>query len=78
MKRSQKTLSLSLLVVYGVLPMHQDAHAYLDPGTGSFIFQIALAAFLAAMGTVKFWWKKMIMIISGLLSKSKNKEKYDK
>jgi len=78
MKHIQKALTLFLLAACSIIAMYKDAHAYLDPGTGSFIFQMALAALLAAAGTVKFWWKKMIMIISFIFSKSKNIEKHDK
>lgn len=45
------------------------AHAYLDPGTGSFIFQILAASFLGAMATIKIWWSKV-----AIMFKSKPKE----
>lgn len=41
------------------------AHAYLDPGTGSFIFQILAASFLGAMATIKIWWSKVDGIFRG-------------
>ena len=36
-----------------------DAHAYLNPGTGSFIFQLALAAFLGGLLTVRLYWNRV-------------------
>lgn len=33
--------------------------AYLDPGTGSYIFQIMIATLLGIAVTAKTWWKKL-------------------
>jgi len=33
--------------------------AYLDPGTGSYIFQVVVAAFLAATVAVKVFWRRV-------------------
>jgi hypothetical protein len=41
------------------------ACAYLDPGTGSFIFQILAASFLGAMATIKIWWSKVAFLFKG-------------
>jgi hypothetical protein len=38
-----KTSSYALLAVLASLLLAREAHAYLDPGTGSYIFQILLA-----------------------------------
>ena len=67
-----------LLVVGSVVTLYKDAYAYLDPGTGSFIFQMALAALLAALVTLKLWWKKLILTISGFFSKTKKPETDDR
>ena len=48
----------------------QDAHAYLDPATGSMILQIILGFFLAAGMTIKMYWHKL----KGLFSKNKESE----
>jgi NhaP-type Na+/H+ or K+/H+ antiporter len=32
-----------------------DAHAYIDPGTGSFIIQAVIGAVLGAFFTMKLW-----------------------
>ena len=52
----------------------EKAYAYLDPGTGSFIFQMVLAAVLAALVTMKLWWKRVTKFIFGLFAKSKKQE----
>lgn len=36
-----------------------DAWAYLDPGTGSYILQLALAGILASMFTLKMYWQRL-------------------
>jgi hypothetical protein len=33
-----------------------DALAYVDPGTGSYLFQLAAAGFLAGMFTLRRYW----------------------
>ncbi len=37
----------------------QEAHAYLDPGSGSFILQLILAALFAVLLSVKIFWGKI-------------------
>jgi len=47
----------------------QAAYAYLDPGTGSYILQIILAA-LAGLGfTIKIYWTKVRAFFVNLFSK---------
>ena len=37
----------------------QESHAYLDPGTGSFILQLVLAGLFGLLLTVRIFWKKI-------------------
>lgn len=37
----------------------RPAHAYLDPGTGSMVFQAIIAVFLGVAATGKLWWSKL-------------------
>ena len=39
-----------------VLAMTSAAHAYIDPGAGSFVLQMMLAGALAVGATVKVFW----------------------
>ena len=48
-------------------PLTRD-RAYLDPGSGSILLQMVIAAALGAAFAVKVYWKK----IKGTLSKKKN------
>lgn len=43
--------------------------AYLDPGTGSLILQILMAAFFAALMTFKLWWRRFTTFIQGVFGK---------
>jgi hypothetical protein len=42
-----------------VLITPRSAWAYLDPGTGSYLIQVALAALLGAMVTLRLYWKRV-------------------
>lgn len=42
-----------------LLILVQDAYAYLDPGTGSYLLQLLISAFLAIAFTVKMFWYKI-------------------
>jgi hypothetical protein len=47
----------------------RPAHAYLDPGSGSYIFQIIIGALLGAAFAVKIYWRKLKAFFAGLFSK---------
>ena len=51
-----------------------NAHAYLDPGTGSIILQAIIAFFAGAAAFVSLYWRKTKSYISNLFSKNKKKE----
>ena len=51
--------SLVLLVLACVLFSVDDAHAYLDPGTGSYVFQMVIAVLLSGAFTLKHFWHRL-------------------
>jgi hypothetical protein len=55
------TAWLSVLAFFLVLPA---ANAYLDPGTGSLIFQVAVGAFMAVSLTIKVFWRRIVSFFS--------------
>jgi hypothetical protein len=57
-------LSLILCLLVG------DAYAYIDPGTGSYIFQLAIAGILAAAYILKVYWIKVIDLFKSLFLKA--------
>lgn len=38
----------------------QTAHAYIDPGSGSYFFQILIAGFLGGLYAVKLFWNSIL------------------
>ena len=44
----------------------RPAYAYLDPGTGSFLFQLIIGAAAAGLFLLKVYWKK----VRGLFSRN--------
>lgn len=60
--------SLFLGIAFLILP--QNAHAYIDAGTGSYIIQIFLAIAVGGLYSIKIYWKKL----TGFFRQSSNKE----
>ncbi|TEU11402.1 MAG: hypothetical protein E3J21_23680 [Anaerolineales bacterium] len=52
----------------------RDAHAYLDPGTGSYILQLIIAGLLGASLVVKIYWGNIKTFFSNLFSKGQSEE----
>jgi len=67
-KYSYLILFLSLLISVNLFI--SDAYAYLDPGTGTMIFQAIIAALVGVGITVKVYWEKIKYKISEKTSKS--------
>lgn len=44
-----------ILIVYTT----QDSNAYIDPGSGSMMLQVLIAAVLGALTAVKIYWHKI-------------------
>ena len=55
--RVLQSVTLLLGLFYLIFP--QIAYAYLDLGTGSYIFQVLLAAFISMIYAVKIYWSKI-------------------
>jgi hypothetical protein len=62
-----KTVLVLFVLFYSMTP--QDAHAYLDPGTGSYVLQMVIAAILGAGFAMKIYWRKISAFISSRFSK---------
>jgi len=59
MMRHQKASALVLMALAWVLVIAGDAHAYLDPGTGSYVFQMVIAVILSGAFTLKHFWHRL-------------------
>lgn len=56
---AKKMLNVVALVALVYLISPTPAYAYLDPGTGSFIFQLVIAGLAGAAFVIKMYWKKI-------------------
>jgi hypothetical protein len=64
-----------LLVPIVLSPLH-FAHAYLDPGTGSYIIQVMIGIIFGASYMVKVFWRRIVDFFTGFRTeKSKVKDK---
>ena len=61
------TVAVLLSLFYLVSP--QRAYAYLDPGTGSYILQLAIALLLGGSFAIKIYWRKIKTYFANLFSK---------
>jgi hypothetical protein len=61
---------LAPVAVVCLLILPQDAHAYLDPGTGSYVLQMIIAGLLGAAFAIKMSWLRIKRFISGLFSRN--------
>lgn len=51
-----------------------DAYAYLDPGTGSYVLQMALAGVAAALLVVKLFWVKIKAVFYSIVGTSRKND----
>jgi hypothetical protein len=49
-----------------------DQPLYLDPGSGSFLFQMLLATLVGALFAIKIYWKKITSFFNTNKSKNDN------
>lgn len=68
-----KKLFFLLIVMFFFVPV-TSAYAYLDPGTGSYIFQIIIAFLCGAAFTIKIYWGKIKLFFT---KKKKQEGKQD-
>jgi hypothetical protein len=60
-------MNIALLIALFFTISTKPAHAYLDPGTGSFLIQIIVGGFLGGIFIIKGYWQR----ISAFFSKNK-------
>lgn len=57
------------LIVLLHFTFYEDAFAYLDPGTGSYVFQALLAFLIGVLYTIKMYWQKIKEFFCNLFSR---------
>ena len=61
--KRDKFNSLYLVILFVTLTIFifpETSLAYLDPGTGSFVFQMIIAGLVGGLFTIKTFWRKII------------------
>ncbi len=61
--KSSASLLVLVLLTIGLWPA--AAHAYIDPGTGSFVIQGIIAALVGAGFALKVFWSRIISALTG-------------
>jgi len=59
---SGKSALVILAITVGLFA--SDAHAYLDPGTGSMIIQMLIAGAIGALVVIKAYWSRIVGFFS--------------
>ena len=74
MKKNKGSILLIILYIFVLeLLFPQPTHAYIDPGSGSYIFQLLIAGFLGLSVGVKMFWKQISSSIKSILSRQNDK-----
>ena len=63
-------LKVIFLFIFYVITAKR-AYAYLDPGSGSFMFQLLVGAILGGLFTIKIYFKKIKLFFIKLFNKQK-------
>lgn len=73
--RSHRPIISNVVLFFAcyLLLMPRIAHAYLDPGTGSLIVQMTVAAVLGVGFALKMYWRKIKSVLGNFLNKKKEK-----
>lgn len=63
---------LFYIFIFNSLVFPKDAHAYLDPGTGSMLIQVLIGGILGSLYFIKLYWKKISSFVKEKLNKNKD------
>lgn len=74
MKGSNQALSILFALTF-LLLIPSEAHAYIDPGAGSYYFQLLIAGSLAFLYILKVYWGKIISFFRNLFSRKQDNDK---
>ncbi len=70
--KKKKTIAFVAMTATIVLLFPKPAHAYLDPGTGSYLLQLLIAGVLASLFAVKLFWKQVKTFLKKCIGKKTN------
>jgi len=76
MEQNQIRIKIISLILLATLS--GPAYAYLDPGTGSIIFQAIIASVIVGFASIKLWWNKLLNLFISHNNDKKPKKKNTK
>jgi len=63
--------AVAILSISFMFAFSRDAHAYLDPGSGSFLLQILVAGLIAASFAIKSFFNNLKSLLAKVLPNQK-------
>ena len=70
-------LILLLLIVWLSPAFASPAYAYLDPGTGSYVFQMIIAGVVGLLFLVKIYWRRIASLLTRLFPPNEARRRQD-
>lgn len=77
MSMRTKALVLVVLVLTFSLTVIPVANAYIDPGSGSFIVQMAIGAALGVGLAIKVFWRRLVGFFTGRNRRTTDEQRQD-
>jgi len=74
LSRIHRIVLVTAAIGFYHLAAPDPSFAYLDPGTGSYILQMVVAAVLGSLFAIKMFWKRIVAFVKGLFNGEKNRE----
>lgn len=71
MKNFKILRALTLLIALSLFIFPQSTYAYINPGTGSYIIQVIIAALVGGLFVIKIFWNKVKKLFHDLVIKNK-------
>lgn len=69
-----KFIQITILFITIFIFSTREAHAYLDPGSGSYLLQIVIAGLVGGLFTVKTFWLQIKTFFTNLFSRKQKKD----
>jgi len=70
---TNKIVKNAILLVLASFLYPHNTYAYLDPGAGSYVFQIILAFVIGGLYSLKLYWVRVKVVIKSVFSKEAKK-----
>ena len=64
-----RLIQICVLLLFVAMLFPSGAHAYLDPGAGSYVFQLLLASLMGLLFVIGVYWKRVKGFFRRLLSR---------